>query len=73
MMERSKGATYTSFALRQIRAEDRDEIERLRAAMEAILKIAGTDRDGRTYYVLAQDALDKPPQQPSAETKEPAS
>ncbi len=63
MMERSTGATYTSFALQQIRAEDRDEIERLRVAMEAILKIASTDRDGRTYYVLAQDALDHPPEE----------
>ncbi len=71
-MERRKGATYTSFALRQIRAEDRDEIERLREAMEAILRIAGMDRDGRTYYVLAQDALNEPPEKPSPKTEEEA-
>ncbi len=40
----------------QIRSQQ--EIDRLRTVLQAILQEAGRDRDGRAYYVLAQDALD---------------
>ncbi len=54
-------------------AEAYGEIERLRAALECIVRECSAMNKGPVAVHIAREALAEPPEQPSAETEEPAS